>query len=121
MPTISRTRQQRHIVLGYQSDIEGLSARFKADSREVEMKQLQKRAFVEGAITQGKIDSETVLNMQNVGYSEGTACWQKQERCTDEWYERTQNKIDEELNDIMSENCNLLAEGVCGRAYKDCE
>jgi hypothetical protein len=50
--------------------------------------------------------------MQNVGYSEGTACWQKQERCNDEWYERTQNKIDEELNDIMSENCNLLAEGV---------
>jgi hypothetical protein len=59
--------------------------------------------------------------MQNVGYSAGTACWQKQERCNDEWYERTQNKIDEELNDIMSENCNLLAEGVCGRAYKDCE
>jgi hypothetical protein len=54
----------------YQSDIEGLRARFKADSREVEMKQSQKRTFVEGAITQGKIDSETVSNMQNVGYSE---------------------------------------------------
>jgi predicted esterase len=67
-------RQQRHIVLGvYQSDIEGLRARFKADSREVEMKQLQKRAFVEDAIKHGKIDSETVLNMQNVGYSDGTA------------------------------------------------
>jgi hypothetical protein len=32
-----------------------LRARFKADSREVEMKQLQKRAVVEGAITRGKI------------------------------------------------------------------
>jgi hypothetical protein len=109
----------------YQSDIEGLRRMYKdpknADMHDAEMKQFRKRAFVEGAINRGIIDGITASKMRNVGYVDGNSCWQRQERCTNEWYRRTQQKVDDELNSRQLENCNKLAEPVCERAYKNCE
>jgi hypothetical protein len=109
----------------YQSDIEGVRRMYRdpknADTHDVEMNQLRKKAFVEGAIKRRIIDEVTASKMRDIGYADGNSCWQQQERCTHQWYERSQQKVDDELNNRRLENCNRLAEPICDRAYKSCD
>ena len=104
----------------YQSDIEGERRRYidpkNANTHDTEMRQFKKQAFVEGAIKRRIIDEVTVSKMKAVGYADGNSCWQQMERCTKQWHERSEQKMDDERNNRMLENCNKLAESVCERA-----
>jgi hypothetical protein len=114
-----------YCIGSYQSDIEGIRRMYidakNADTRDVERKHFRKQAFVEGGMKQGKIDEVTASRMRSVGYADGSSCWERQERCTQQWNERTQQKVDNLLNSNQLANCNSLAEFVCERVYKNCE
>ena len=108
----------------HQSDIEfwkKTDPKSTTDIRDAELKQFKKQAFVEGAIRRRIIDGATVSKMKAVGYADANSCTQQQERCTQQWHERSQQKMDDELNNKMMENCNKLADPVCERAYKNCD
>src|SRR5262245_61480414 len=97
----------------HQSEVEGVRRMYmdpkKADTRDAELKQFKKQAFVEGAIRRKIIDGVTASKMRAVGYADGNSCWQQQEQCTQQWYKRTKQKMDDELNSKIMENCNKLA------------
>jgi hypothetical protein len=82
------------------------------------MRQFKKQAFVEGAIKRRIIDEVTVSKMRAVGYADANSCLQQQGRCTQQWDERSQKKMDDEQNNRLFENCNKSAEPVCERAYE---
>jgi hypothetical protein len=109
----------------HQSDIEGVRRMHtdpkKADTRDEERKQFRKQAFVEGAIKRGIIDEVTASKMRAVGYADGNSCWEQSRRCTQQWHERSQQKMDDERNNKIMENCSKLAEPVCERANKNCD
>jgi hypothetical protein len=107
----------------YQNDIEfwKRTASMSTDARDAELKQFRRQAFVEGAIKRGIIDEVTVSKMKAVGYADANSCLQQQERCAQQLYERTQQKMDDEQNNKIFENCNKLAGPVCDRAYKNCD
>jgi len=86
-----------------------------------EIKQLRADAFVDSAIKQRKIRAITAIKMRSVGYTDGNTCLQQQERCTEQWYLRAENKVDPESNKQKLVNCNSLAAVVCERAYEICE
>jgi hypothetical protein len=87
------------------------------ETRDAEMKQSGKQTFVEGAIKRRIIDRVTVSKMRAVGYADAKSCLEQSLRCTQQW----SDKMDEEQNNRVLENCRELAEPVCERAYKNCE
>jgi hypothetical protein len=106
----------------YQSGIENVRRSDpKANTNDKEMKQFRKQAFVEGAIRRQIIDVVTASKMRDVGYADANSCSQQVERCAHQSTERRDQKVDDERNNRLFENCNRLAEPVCERAYKNCD
>ena len=87
------------------------------EARDVEMRQSRKQTYVEGAIKRGIIDRVTVEKMRAVGYKDGNSCLEQSQRCVQQWSER----MDDEQNSRILENCGKLVEPLCERAYKNCD
>lgn len=88
---------------------------------DTEQKKFRKEAFVGGAIKQGKIDDVTASKMKSVGYADANLCVRINEKCDQEWFARSQQKIEAGLNENQQKNCKVQAEAVCERAFKNCD
>jgi len=103
----------------YQSEVEFWTKTDlkSGEARDAEMRQSRKQTFVEGAIKRGIIDRVTVGKMRAVGYKDGNSCLEQSQRCAQQWGE----KMHDEQNSRILENCAKLVETVCERAYKNCD
>jgi hypothetical protein len=108
----------------YQSELDhtkSMVVRKKRKIRGVELNEGLKEEFIRIAVKQGKIDAVTASKLKDVGYADGKLCIQNTEKCLNEWNERSEQKLDANLNGKQLADCNKNTETVCERALKKCQ
>ena len=101
--------------------MKGSSVQLAAAISDAEQKQFPRKALVERTIKQRKIDLATATEMINVGFADANHCDQTMIKCKDEYGERVQKNVANDLNKLQFANCSKDAVLVCTKAFKICQ
>jgi len=88
---------------------------------EAVQKQSQKRALIESAIKQRKIDLVTATEMISAGFSDAKLCDEKIIKCREGYGERSERNVVDISNKAEFANCIKNAAPICAKQFNACQ
>jgi replicative superfamily II helicase len=84
-------------------------------------KQSQKRAIVDSAIKQRKIDLVTATEMISAGFADAKLCDEKIIKCWEEYGDKSQRNVADISHKAELSNCIKNAAPICMKQFNTCQ